>query len=87
VVKGRMELVRWRKVSLDDWGRGGIAGRGRCLPRPRIGVEVTVVIRRRSVVVKMVVVVVVIVEVSSGAKPGIRVKGGRKKRNKSGSFM
>ncbi|GKE38966.1 hypothetical protein Tco_1462371 [Tanacetum coccineum] len=56
------ELVRWRKVSLDDWGSWWDCWE-RKVCRPRIGVEVKVVVirRRRSVVMKMVVVVVVIV--------------------------
>ncbi|GJT70622.1 hypothetical protein Tco_1029908 [Tanacetum coccineum] len=52
------ELVRWRKVSLDDWGSWWDCWE-RKESRPRIGVEVTVVIRR-SMVVKMVVVVVIL---------------------------
>ncbi|GKE01009.1 hypothetical protein Tco_1388992 [Tanacetum coccineum] len=50
------ELVRWRKVSLDDWGSWWDCWE-RKESRPRIGVEVTVVIRR-SMVVKMVIVVI-----------------------------
>lgn len=51
------ELVRWRKVSLDAWGSWW-DWRERKVSRPRIGVEVTVVVIRRSMVVKMMVVVI-----------------------------